>query len=219
MTPPHITTSARSAQAGFTLVELMVSLSLFIIVVVALVGSLFTVNDASRKVQAMRTVMDNISFAMETISRNVRTSTDIVCGGTTYANTPNCAIEDDITGSIDQHSALSMHSTLGENRVVEFQWVLGPNGNGEIQKRTIPIDDNGVIMYGNTSEWVAITSPEIDIEKLAFFVNGASNYTDIMQPNVIVKMEGTATIKGDTTVPFAIQTYLSQRTPELPGII
>lgn len=67
-------------QAGFTLVELMVSLSLFIIVVLALIGSLYTVNDASRRVQAMRTVMDNLNFAMEHMSRNIRTSEAIVCG-------------------------------------------------------------------------------------------------------------------------------------------
>lgn len=207
----------KNSQAGFTLVELMVSLSLFIIVVMALVGSLLTVNDASRKVQAMRTVMDNISFAMETMSRNIRTSTDIVCGGVGEID-PNCRIQDDVSASRPKHTTIAMRSTLGENRLVQFRWVISPDGNGQIEKKSTPIDDNGVIMYGdpNETDWVAITSREIDIEKFSFFVDGALSgaATDTIQPNVIVKMEGSATVKGDETIPFAIQTYLSQRTPE-----
>ena len=206
-------------QAGFTLVELMVSLSLFIIVVLALVGSLFTVNEASRKVQAMRTVMDNISFATESISRTVRTSTDIVCGGGGYEITPNCPLSGiDPTGIGMQHAGLSMRSTLGEKEYVEFRWVVGSANSYEIQKRVTPIDDNGLIVWGNTGDWVAITSPEINIEKLAFFVDG-SDPNDGKQPSVILKMEGTATVKDGTTIPFAIQTYLSQRTPENIQII
>ncbi len=205
--------SVSQSQAGFTLVELMVSLSLFIIVVLALVGSLFTVNDASRKVQAMRTVMDNITFAMESMSRNVRTSTDIICGGGGYEAIPNCPISEySLTSTSNQHEAILMKSTLGEKRLVEFRWALGAGGNHEIQKRNTPIDDDGLILYANSTGWIALTSPEIDIEKFAVFVEGTDASDG--QPHVILKMEGTATVQGNTTVPFAIQTYLSQRTPE-----
>lgn len=184
-----------SLQSGFTLVELMVSLSLFIIVVLALIGSLYTVNGASRRVQAMRTVMDNLNFAMESMSRNIRTSENVYCAGSMRGN---CSIVDSNGGT-----EISMDSTLGEQRLVEYRLQASSNGNTVIEKR-----NDGV-----NGDWIPITSPEIDIEKFSFYVDGASR-NDGIQPNVIIKMEGIAAIADGTTVPFSVQTYLSQRTPE-----
>jgi type II secretory pathway pseudopilin PulG len=203
-------------QSGFTLVELMVSLSLFIIVVLALIGSLYTVNDASRRVQAMRTVMDNLNFAMEHMSRNIRTSEVIYCGSQLMSSVGNCPI----SGNAGPGTALSMHSTLGKQQLVEYR-LNRPSVDGPwvIEKRNtelIPTPSGGQILNlpGVSGEWIAITSPEINIEKLNFYVDGAYE-GDGIQPNVIIKMEGVAAIPDGTTVPFSVQTYLSQRTPEV----
>lgn len=195
-------------QKGFTLIELLVSLSLFIIIVVALVGSLYTVNDASRKVQAMRTVMDNLNFAMESISRTVRTSEDIDITCTTGIH--NCWLGG---AGVDGYM-MSMNSTLGRPEFVEYKWER-PNGkSGSIAKRTTPFGSNGQPDFANQGQWQAITSPEIDIEKASFYIKGAAP-NDAERAAVVVKMEGVASVKGGTTIPFAVQTYLSQRTPEL----
>jgi type II secretory pathway pseudopilin PulG len=197
-------------QKGFTLIELLVSLSLFIIIVLALVGALYTVNDASRKVQAMRTVMDNLSFAMESMSRTIRTSEaiEVTCNG----GVPNCSIDSGIQGYL-----ITMNSTLGAPEFVEYKWERNPGQKGGIYKRTAPLDTSTTPyqpILAQQSTWQSITSPEIDIENAAFYITGASP-ADGLQPAVIVQMEGVATVKGATTIPFAIQTYLSQRTPEL----
>lgn len=197
-------------QAGFTLVELMVSLSLFIIVVFALIGSLYTVNDASRKVQSMRIVMDNINFATESMSRTIRTSEGITCG------TPGSLVNCDI--STNGTTQISMNSTLGENRQVEYRWWKNPiTGNHEIQKQSIAIitntDGTQGLNLSDVRTWTAITAPEIDIQKLTFYVDGAKPL-DGKQPSVIIKMEGIASVPNGTPQPFAIQTLLSQRAPE-----
>lgn len=197
-------------QKGFTLIELLVSISLFIIIVMALVGSLYTVNDASRKVQAMRTVMDNLNFAMESMSRTVRTSENIsvTCSG----GVSNCWIDSGTAGYI-----MSMNSTLGQPEYVEYRWQRGADQKGAIWKRTAPLITTSVPYQPDIArqgDWQAITSPEIDIEKAEFYITGV-NPGDMLRPAVVVKMEGVATVKGGTTIPFAIQTYLSQRTPEL----
>lgn len=194
----------RASQSGFTLVELMVSLSLFIIVVLVLIGSLYTVNDASRKVQAMRTVMDNLNFAMESISRTVRTSEHIVCSG---AGSINCPVEGG-RGS----NAITMNSTLGDLQKVSYQWVRTAAGTGNIQKQTTPINERGDEI-GEPSEWQAITSPEIDVEHMVFYVKGGE-VTDGDQPSVMVQLDGVASVPNGSPIPFSIQTYLSQRTPE-----
>lgn len=195
---------SHTSQKGFTLVELMVSLSLFIIVVLVLIGSLYTVNDASRKVQAMRTVMDNLNFAMESISRTVRTSEDISCSLSGVAT--NCAI-----GGLGSN-AISMNSTLGEAQKVSYQWVRTSVGNGRIEKQITALDSEGNPL-GQASEWQAITSPEIDVEHMTFYVDGAT-LGDGVQPSVMVQLDGVAAVVNGSPIPFSIQTYLSQRTPE-----
>ncbi len=199
----------QSTQKGFTLVELMVSLSLFIIVVIALVGALYTVNDASRKVQAMRTVMDNLNFAMESMSRTIRTSENIICGlpGDDLRNCPLSAAGD--------NRYLTMDSTLGNYERVTYRFEQKDSThNGRITKKTVDLDGQGNEIVGSgNGGFQPITSPEINIEKMVFYVDGAEQ-SDGMQPNVIIKFEGVASVIGGTTIPFSIQTYLSQRTPE-----
>lgn len=195
---PFFITTKQFSQKGFTLVELMVSLTLFTIVVLAAVSTLYTVNAASRKVQAMRTVMDNLNFAVESMSRTIRTGTGIVCGGAGSVN-PNCSFE---TQSGDD--ALLVQSTLGQEQTVEYRLGTHQNGNGAIQKRQT--------QGGITSEWIAMTTPEIDIDQLMFYVDGVGA-GDARQPSVQIVVNGIATTISDVA-PFAIQTYVSQRAGE-----
>ncbi len=148
-------------QAGFTLVELMVSLMIFTIVVLAAVGSLYTVNNASRKVQSMRSVLDNLSFAIESISRTVRTSNSVVCGGSlNISGNPNCPFASQATNAM-----LLVDSTIGVHELVEYRLGYYSSGNGTIQKRA---QESGV-----WTNWISLTSPEINIKHLYFYVEGA----------------------------------------------
>lgn len=63
---------------GFTLVETMVSLSVFMIVLVVAVGSLVSLIDANRKARSQRLVSDNLSTSLETMSRTIREGSDHV---------------------------------------------------------------------------------------------------------------------------------------------
>jgi prepilin-type N-terminal cleavage/methylation domain-containing protein len=196
-------------QKGFTLVELMVALTLFVVVVMAAVSSLFSVNNASRKVQAMRSVLDNLNFAMESMSRTIRTGNLVVCGGTkngAYPNaggTYNCVFGVDAPGE-----QLLVHSTLGSDQLIEYRWGTNPdNGHGQIEKRTQDINGNW------PDNWLSLTAPEIDVQKLSFYVDGADT-TDTSQPNVILFVQGIAAADADNVSPFAVQTYISQRAIE-----
>lgn len=178
---------------GFTLIELMVSLSLFTIIVLAAIASLYTVNGASRKVQAMRTALDNLNFAIESMSRTIRTGTNIGCNGS--PGQP-CPIEQGGAGDI------IVRSTLGFVGNVTYQRCDGcnPNGTSSIQKR----------QQGQSA--VEITSPEIDVQNLIFYVSGVDT-ADGVQPSVTMFIQGVATA-GGSVAPFAVQTYITQRTAE-----
>lgn len=190
----------KGEQGGFTLIELMVSLMIFIVVVLAAVGSLYTVNSASRKVQSMRSVLDNLNFAIESISRTVRTSNAVVCGGSlNLSGDPNCPFV-----SQAQNSMLLVDSTVGVAELVEYRLGYYSNGNGTIQKR---VQESGI-----WTNWISLTAPEINITNLSFYVDGASSL-DGKQTMVQVFVQGVATA-GGTASPFAIQTYVSERASE-----
>ncbi len=177
-------------QQGFTLIELMVSLTLFIIVIMAAISSLYTVNNAARKVEAMRSVLDNLSFAMESMSRTIRTGTNIGCYATPGVDCAYPSSGGDYRVTVD--------ATLGEAEGVTrtIQYVLS---NGTIQK------------WSNGTQ-VALTAPAINVTDLKFYVEGATA-GDGLQPKVIIFVQGTATA-GNDIAPFAIQTQVSVRTAE-----
>jgi len=58
---------------GFTIIEMMIAIAIFLIVVVIGMGALLNTNLIHRKTQDMRSIMDSLSFIMEDMSRNIRT--------------------------------------------------------------------------------------------------------------------------------------------------
>ena len=59
---------------GFTLMEVMVSVSIFTIVVVVGIGSLLTINETYRKSQTDRKAVDSLTYNLEAMSRRIRTA-------------------------------------------------------------------------------------------------------------------------------------------------
>ena len=57
-----------SKNRGFTLIEMMVSVSIFVIVALIVSGVLVQLSAAYKKAQAMRLLMDNLNFALEKIN-------------------------------------------------------------------------------------------------------------------------------------------------------
>ena len=68
----------RKTTTGFTLIELMVSVALFAIVVMISMTAILSVVDSTKKAQSMKSVMNNLNFALETMTRSIKTGTDLV---------------------------------------------------------------------------------------------------------------------------------------------
>jgi prepilin-type N-terminal cleavage/methylation domain-containing protein len=68
----HIKNKNYLSRRGFTLIEILVSLSIFALVVVVAAGALLTAMDGNRKTQAIKSVLNNLNFALESITREVR---------------------------------------------------------------------------------------------------------------------------------------------------
>jgi len=65
--------AARRSARGFTLIEMIFSLSLFISVMTVAAGSMLSIIDANRKSQATNTAVDNLNFIIDDMSRTLRT--------------------------------------------------------------------------------------------------------------------------------------------------
>ena len=72
---------------GYTLIELMVSMGLFAIIMLLASGSYLMMIGLNRQVQGISTGINNLSFALETMTRTIRTGTGYSGGGATFSVT------------------------------------------------------------------------------------------------------------------------------------
>lgn len=83
---------------GFTLVEIIVSLAIFSIVAVIAVGALVRIIGANKKAQSIQDAVNSLNFALESMSREIRTGTDIHCdnssgvGLTSFSTSPAACV-------------------------------------------------------------------------------------------------------------------------------
>lgn len=71
----------QSTERGFTLLEMLVSLAIFIVVAVIAVGSLVRITALNRQAQTLQASMNNINFVLESMSREMRFGSSFYCSG------------------------------------------------------------------------------------------------------------------------------------------
>lgn len=188
---------------GFTLIELMVSITIFSIVMLISVGALLSIIDANRKAQSLKSVMNNLNFALENMSRNIRVGTNYHCkpyDGVIPPSVPsNITTTSDCSGA-DGGVLFAYESSKGDRNNVNDQIVYRLNGT-HIERS---LDSGGT--------FTAITAPEVNISNFRFYVVGSSPLTsgDTIQPRVIMTIQGFAGV-GSNQTQFNVQASVSQR--------
>lgn len=172
---------------GFTLIELMVAVSIFIIVVAISMGSILGAFDSNRKSRSLKTVLNNLNLAVESMSKEVRFGTDYHCGSGSVAVPQNCPGGDNILGFLSSDNEYIVYRLTGQT----------------IEKRT------GFF----PPTFVPITAPEVSIDDLTFYVLGVGT-GDTLQPKVIMKITGHAGA-GRGRSDFILQTLVSQRSLDI----
>lgn len=69
----------RNSQHGFTLIEMIVSLGLFSVVITIALGALLMLINSSSQLQNKQSVLTNLSFALDSMTREIRTGTNYFC--------------------------------------------------------------------------------------------------------------------------------------------
>ena len=175
---------------GFTLVELMVAVSVFVMVMVISMGSILSIFDANKKSQTLRTVMDNLNFSLEAMTRTIRFGTNYHCD-VTVGDISTPAPRDCPTGA----SSIIVKAADGSRVVYKLN-------NGRVIRSI-----NGGADY-------FVTSSDVTISDLKFRVVGSTSYSvggDLYQPQVIITISGNAGVKATTRSSFNMQTTVSQR--------
>jgi prepilin-type N-terminal cleavage/methylation domain-containing protein len=185
------------ARQGFSLVEMLVAVALFSGVMLIGVGALLALIDANKKAQAINSVMNNLNFAIESISRNIRV-------GTTYHCEPNASpvpVNIDIPQDcINGGKLLAFEASKGDPEDKTDQVIY------RLRDNMLEKSEKG----GAEGTFVSIIAPEVLIEKFVFYVDGTLS-SDSMQPRVVMIIQGTAGIDEKIKTEFNLQTTISQR--------
>ena len=185
-------------EGGFSLIELMVSLSVFAIVMVVSTGTLITLIDANAKAQALNSAMTNLSFALDSITREVRMGYKYYC----YTPTGTLHSGDDLPNS-DTKDCAGGGNAIAFNRERDVKH-MGYRLNGTMIEQKIEGETN----------WMPLTADDVVIETFELVVKNTDTYNgtgDENQPTIDLTLKGYVNNGLETDTDFNIQTHIVQR--------
>lgn len=151
-------------QRGFTLVELIVAIGIFGFAATFAVASLLALTGAQRKAAATQDAFDNVRYAMDFMSREMKQSKRVRCVPTT------------------EFPCMVIGLVNAQNRTVAYG--VQKRDGKDVLMRSAEEED------GVTREYVLI-DPNIQLDRVSFYVSNMDN-TDIYQPFVTIVIKATA---------------------------
>jgi len=202
-------------ERGFTLVEMIVSLGLFTIVLFLATSALLTIVNADRKSRATRIAIDNLNLTLENMARRIKTGSIYNCGG--GIGTKDCSVA---------QSSFSFSDQTGVHTVYKRAQGTGNTASGSGCGSLYRVTQGCILRFDSTTGiFIPITSPEMDITNVSFFVSGSAPcgsvapskvcLTNNQQPAVAIVIDGSfgfSSVNTSAKSSFKIQTALTQRT-------
>jgi prepilin-type N-terminal cleavage/methylation domain-containing protein len=205
--------------SGFSLIEVLVSLSIFAVVVTISVGSLMVLVDVNARARGTHAAMTNLSFALDSMTREMRTGSDYYCPVNTGTGVNGLNHNNAVAPNSTRVRDCSRQSffvfneggkSLTENTPNNSRRIAYRLNNGAIERRLGNGDGNGSL--GQATDWLAITDANLDITRLDFYVTGSTPMSapgsDVQTPLVTMYIQGR--MRNDPTRVFDIQTSVSQ---------
>jgi prepilin-type N-terminal cleavage/methylation domain-containing protein len=217
---------------GFTLIEVMVAVGLFVTVMLIGVGAVLNTNVTHKRTLAVRQVLDSVNFLVEDMARNIRL-------GSNY----NCDVlseyTEDASSTVIYQPTISEPADCEEEFSIAFEpmsgdttqdldqmaYIIDTTGSGNLESASIKkisyINGIGTVIRDITPALGQTeTQLVIDPRQSGFTVIGSKPYPpagavnptdyDTVQPRVIIRLSGYIDYK-DKRVPFSVQTTVSQR--------
>lgn len=177
---------------GFTLIELLVALGVFSVVMTIALGSVISILDAGRKSKSLTSIMTNLNFTMEIMSREIKFGKNYYCG--TDKSIPHISTMD---CTATAGTSFTFTTSEGVDTIYNFN-----NATHQIEKS---------IDHGTT--YIGLTSQDIVIQNLKYYVfdSTPASSGNFNQPRVLVYIQGYAGSKPNSQSSFTLQTLISQR--------
>jgi len=132
----------KSMKKGYTLIELIVALGLFAMVMTLVANAYIMIIGVTRQAQHAAIGVDNLTFALETMMRTIRTGSAYTCMG---------------VGNCSGGTSFSLRGSGGEQ-------ILYTLANGTIQQTkngvTAPLTDASIVQVSSLKFYVSGTQPE-----------------------------------------------------------
>lgn len=142
--------------AGFTLIEIIVAVSIFGLITLATVQIMLIIMRTQETITRIQAIQDNARFSLELITKEMRTGTD-------YRTDTICAANG---------SEIHFLSTSGA-RV----YYLDPNDSGKIYRATSEVTGPSQCAGGADNRFSEFTGNQVFVERFAFVLRGQNTAT------------------------------------------
>ena len=185
---------------GFTIIELMVSMTIFTVLITAGMGAILQAMQQHKAAENMRTAMDNLNFVMEDMARNVRLGSNFHCQ----------------TGAEPTYlsgSTVAPQNCFGTSNQLVFNALDGTPISYTITRPDVT-PANQIVKQTNTasatpySENLTPANIQMDYFRSGFTVRGAESGDG--QPSIVIRLAGTVSYEKVVSL-FAIETTVSPR--------
>lgn len=167
---------------GYTLIELMVALGLFSIIMLLASGAYLMMIGITRKAQGLSTGVDNLSFALEVMTRNMRTGVNYSCD--------------------------SMGDCANGGNTFSFD----ANVNGATVPITYSLVGNTIQeIKGTETRTLTDASVNVSSLRFYVVGTAKTSVNDYQQPRVLMVVSGTVTSSALNTDRFYVQTGSTMR--------
>lgn len=198
---------SHSSQSGFSLIELLVSLTIFTIVITMATGTLLVLLDANAKAQNIQAVINSVTFALDSMSREIRTASGYGCRQSNNPPAPdNVSFTADCTSGGNYltiiESGDSLTAGLTDARISYYYDDTYYGTYGALLRRL------------SDEAWYPLTPETVRITDMEFIVTG-STAGNALQPTVTIFVEGEAGELNNVSSTFSMQTSVTQRLIDL----
>ncbi len=187
---------------GFSLIEVLVSLSIFTVVVTISVSTLYTLIEANARSRNAQSIATNLSFTLDSMVREIRTGSDYHCGLPVVDDVEDCNAADNKSSFSFVEGGCSLTGCDDPTASHRIAYRLD-SGNGVIQRK---LNNDGV--------WQDLTASDVVVDELLFFVEGSAKFAggaNTEAPIVTVFIKGHAGDEESVKNEFNIQATVPQR--------
>jgi prepilin-type N-terminal cleavage/methylation domain-containing protein len=185
----------RKKQQGFTLIEMLVSVAIFTVVMVIALGALLSMSEADRKAETLKTVINNLNFALDSMSRSIRTGSSYDCGETRSDVAPTPTNCNTANYAMTFAAAPGTQTGCSSGGACTVMFCLG---SASTDTCGIGAGNTTILRSINGSTPAPITAPEVQVGTVTFYIVGAPT-GDGLQPKVTILLNGFVPVSGSPT--------------------